>query len=196
MTLARKLCISALVVGVLGVAAGGVTYSAFSRTTESPGNRVSSGTVSIGDNDSGSSMLSLSNAQPGATSTGCIRTTYTGSLPSQVRLYGTVSGGLTPYLTVTVTRGTDPTPSFPSCTGFTAESTDYIGQGAGVVYRGPLSDYPASFGAGIVDPRPAAPETWTSGEARTYRIEVSLDNNLAAQGQSASAEFSWEARNQ
>jgi hypothetical protein len=110
-------------------------------------------------------------------------------------LYATVSGALAPYLTLTVTRGTDSAPSFSSCANFTADATDYIGQGAGVVYQGSLSGYPTDYASGIVDPKPATPETWTTGEAHSYRFNISLDNNLAAQGLSATAAFTWEARN-
>jgi hypothetical protein len=44
-----------------------------------------------------------------------------------MRLYGTVTGSLGPYLTLTVTRGADSGPSFPSCASFSADATNYIG---------------------------------------------------------------------
>lgn len=195
MRLARKLLLSGLVVALTGTLVGAVTFSAFSSVSSNPGNRVQSGTVAIGDNDAGAALLSLVNATPGASSTGCIRTTFTGSLNSDVRLYGAVSGALAPYLTLTVTRGDDSAPAFSSCANFSADPTDYIGQGAGVIYRGPLSGYPSTYAGGVVDPYPAVPEIWTTGEQHSYRFNVTLDNNIAAQGQSASASFIWEARN-
>jgi hypothetical protein len=40
---------------------------------------------------------------------------------------------------------------------------------------------------------PAA--SWTNGDARSYRYTVTVDDTPAAQGLTASATFSWEARN-
>ena len=101
----RKALVSILVVGVAGSVAGSGTFSAFSSTTANPGNSFTAGTVTISDNDSGSSMLSLSNAKPGDSTTGCITTTYTGSLSANVRLYASTTGTLAPYLNLTVTQG-------------------------------------------------------------------------------------------
>ena len=56
-----------------------------------------------------------------------------------------------------ITRGTIATPTFDSCTGFTADAANYIGAGAGVIYDGKLADYPTSYAAGIVDPDSDAP---------------------------------------
>lgn len=195
MSRSRKLLASLLVLGLVGVAVGAGTYAAFSSTTASTGNSFASGTVAIADNDAGAAMLSLSSAVPGDTTTGCIRVSYGGSLDADVRLYGTVSGSLAPYLTLTVTRGQDSSPSFSSCAGFTADATNYNGNGPGVVYSGPLSGYPGSYSTGIVDPKPAALETWTTSEAHSYRFDVTLENDTAAQGLSATATFTWEARN-
>ena len=52
----RKVLLSLLVVGVAGSVAGTGTFSAFSSTTANPGNAFTAGTVTISDNDSGSSM--------------------------------------------------------------------------------------------------------------------------------------------
>ena len=192
----RKLAISALIVGITGVIAGAASWSAFSGTTSNSGNSFAAGTVSISDNDSGGTMLSLTNALPGASTTGCIKVSYSGSLSADVKLWGTVSGALGPYLTLKVTRGTD-TGTFPTCS-FTADTRDYIGQGAGVIYNGNLSSYPSSYAAGLTDPENATggTESWTNPETHAYKLEVTLQNDSAAQGQSATASFTWEARNQ
>jgi len=196
MTKLHKLLLSALVLGALGMVAGAATWSAFSGTTGNPGNTFSTGTVSLADNDGGASLLSLSNATPGATASGCIKVTYDGDLPADVKLFGSVSGTLAQYLTLKVTRGTD-TGTFPNC-NFTADARDYIGQGAGVIYNGNLSALPASYAAGIADPDASTGggETWSNGEGHAYKLEVTLQNDAAAAGQSASASFTWEARNQ
>jgi hypothetical protein len=183
------------VAGVIAAVAVGLTSAAFVGTTSNPGGSFSTGTVAITDNDAGGSMLVLSSAKPGNSDTSCIKVTYTGSLDSTVRLYGAVAGPLAPFLQLTVTRGTDSSPSFDACTNFTSDSTDYIGSGAGVIYSGLLSAYPATYGSGIGDPVSGSPETWTTSEVHSYKFVVSLNNNPAAQGLSATATFTWEARN-
>jgi len=192
---ARKLPATALVLGCFVVLSGAATYSAFSSQTSSSGNSFAAGTVQLADNDAGSAMLSLASAQPAAADTSCILITYSGSLASTVRLYGAISGGLASYLTLTVTRGTDSSPSFDSCTGFTPDGTDYIGAGAGVLYQGNLSAFPTSYAAGLVDPTSGSPESWTTSETHAYRFVVTLQNDNAAQGRIATAAFTWEARN-
>jgi hypothetical protein len=186
----RRVLLICVVVGVAGAIAGIGTYSAFSGTTSNTGNSFVSGTVTIGDNDSGATMLSLSNSKPGDSSTGCIKVTYTGSLAAGVRLYSTLTGTLAQYLTLTVTRGTN-TSAFPSCAAFSADSTDYIGSGAGVIYNGNLSAFPATWSAGLVDPTSA----WAQNDAHAYKFVVTVQDNNAAQGLTSTAGFTWEARN-
>jgi hypothetical protein len=193
---ARKIFLTLIVLGGLAAVSGAATFSAFSSQTTNAANSFAAGTVQLTDNDLGGAMLSLSNAQPGATDTSCILVTYSGSLSSTVRLYGSIAGALAPYLTLTITRGDDPSPLFDDCVGFQPDLTDYVGAGQGVVYQGALSAFPSSYAAGLVDPIPASPETWTTGEAHTYRFVVSLADDNGAQGQSATASFTWEARNQ
>ena len=144
-------------------------------------------------------MLSFSGALPGATDAGCIKVIYSGSLSSNVRLYGTTTGsGLDQYLDLKITRGrfTGADPAFAECDGFEADSTDYIGAGQGVVYNGTVQNFPDDYANGRVDPTSGSPETWTTGESHVYKIEVTLQNNLGAQGKNATQEFTWEARNQ
>jgi hypothetical protein len=192
MSRARRIVLSALVLGAGGLAAGAGTFSAFSATAGNPGNEFSAGTVALADDDAGAALVSLpANARPGDSSTRCINVSYTGTLPAQVRLYANVSGGLADHLTVTITRGSQGAPSFPSCTGFAADGADY-GYGAnGIVFQGKLSGLPASYASAIADPD----GSWTNGEARSYRYAVTVDDTPAAQGLSASATFRWEARN-
>lgn len=190
----RKLLLTGLLVGLVAAVVG-TAFSAFSSTTDNSGNSFAAGTVLVSDNDSGTAMLSLSGAKPGDSDTSCIKLTYTGTLDSTVRLYASVSGALAPYLTLTVTRGTEAAPSFDSCASFTPDATSYIGSGAGVIYSGLLSAFPATYAAGLVDPLAASPETWSTSESHSYRFVVSLNNDEAAQALSGSASFTWEARN-
>jgi hypothetical protein len=188
-----------LLLGLVALAAGGATWAAYTATTGNSGARIEAGSVKLDDNDDGSPLLSLSAAQRGATDSGCIKVTFAGSLDSDVRFYGTTTGsGLDQYLDVKVTRGTyTPTePGFDSCTNFQSDATNYIGAGNGVVYNGTLQSYADSYAAGLVDPLPASPEIWTTGEVHVYKIEVTLQNNSAAEGLNATQTFTWEARNQ
>jgi predicted ribosomally synthesized peptide with SipW-like signal peptide len=191
-----KVAVSLLVLGVLGVALAG-TWSAFSATTDNEGNTFSAGTVTLSDNDADSALFSLSNAAGGSSDTGCITVTYTGSLASTVRLYGTTGGtGLDQYLDLEITRGSLPsTPDFDSCDGFTADGTDYIGAGAGVIYNGTLQGYADDYDAGLVDPTSGTPESWATLESHVYQIQVTVQDNDLAQGKNATQTFTWEARN-
>jgi len=191
----RKVLLSILVVAIVAAVTGTGTYAAFSGTTANPSNAFAAGTVTISDNDAAGSLLSLSNATPGNSSTGCIKITYSGSLNGNVHLYGSSTGSLPSYLTLTVTRGTDSSPSFASCGNFTADSTNYIGSGAGVIYSGNLSAFPSTYGGGVVDPTSGSPATWSTSDAHSYKFVVTVQNNAAAQGLSSTASFTWEARN-
>lgn len=180
-------------------AAGGVTYAAYTATTANAGNLVEAGSVKLSDNGDGSSMLSLSGAVPGNTTSACIRVTYAGTLPASVRLHGTTTGtGLDQYLDLKVTRGVySPTePAFKSCTNFQADGTNYIGAGNGVIYNGTLQAYADDYASGLVDPLPGSPESWTTGEVHVYRLDVTLQNDFSAQNKDAAQAFRWEARNQ
>jgi hypothetical protein len=192
MSRSRKLVLSALVLGAGGLTAGAATFSEFSATTGNPDNEFSAGTVALADDDAGAALVVLpANARPGDSSTRCILVSYSGSLAAQVRLYASVSGGLADHLTLTVTRGSQASPSYPSCTDFAADSGDYGYGPNGIVYQGKLSGLPAGWAGGIVDPA----ATWTNGDARSYRYTVTVDDTPAAQGLTASASFYWEARN-
>ncbi len=188
-----------VLVAVAIVAAAGLStaaYAAYRGVTTNNGNQLAAGSVALSDNDAGSALFTaLGSARASDSETSCIRVRSDGSLDSTVRLYGTVSGGLAPFLTLTVTRGTDPAPSFKSCTSFIADGTSYIGAGPGVIYSGPLSSFPGSYAAGIVDPTAGSSETWSTSEVHVYRFSLSAGTNPAAEGLSATVSFTWEARN-
>ena len=192
----RRPLLILIAAGLLGSIGGGV-HAAFFSSTSSTGNAFAAGSVVLGDNDGGSgAVVTLSNAQAGATDTGCIRLDYTGSLGATVRHYATVSGTLVPHLSLKVTRGADSSPSFRSCSSFTPDATNYIGAGAGVIYNGPLGSFPSTYAAGIVDPVGGSPETWTNPEVHSYKLEITVASTTAIEGLSGSATFRWEARNQ
>lgn len=155
------------------------------------------------DNDADTAMFTMSNMVPGSTEVGCIKVTYSGTLSSSVRLYGTTSGtGLDQFLNLRVTRGTYvPTePGFDSCGNFVADITDHLGAGGGVIYDGTLQAWADDYSSGHLDPSdcllapPCSPESWTDSESHVYRFEISLQDNNSAQGLNATQAFTWEAR--
>lgn len=195
--LRRKLLVSLVLLGAGTGLAGAGTYAAFTSTTQNA-SQFDAGTVNLTDNDAGNALFDLSGMAPtDPTVSRCIVVTYSGSLPSTVRLYGTTGGtGLASYLDLKVTRGTIASPSGSSCTGFTADAVNHRGLGAGVLFDSTLAAYADDYATGLVDATSAAPESWTTGEARAYRFDVTLANDDAAQGRDATQVFTWEARNQ
>jgi hypothetical protein len=192
----RHAVVAAALVGA--AAACAAAYAAYGAVASNAGNSFTAGTVTLSDNDSGSAMFtSLTAARANDSETSCIQVRSDGTLPSTVKLYGSVSGALAPYLTLTVTRGTDVAPAFDNCATFVPDVTNYIGLGAGILLNGALSSFPTTFAAGITDPAVGGGiETWTQNETHVYRFVVSVGSNAAAQGLSASVGFTWEARSQ
>jgi predicted ribosomally synthesized peptide with SipW-like signal peptide len=190
----HKLVLSLLVVVAVGLIAGSTTWSAFTSSTDNSNNSFSSGTVVLGDNDVDSAVLSLSNAKRGNSASGCIKVTYSGSLPARVRMWATTTGTLASYLDIRVRRGSTPS-SFPTCAPFTDDGTNHIGQGNGVIYNGALSSFPTS-GSPLTDPTAGSPETWTNGEERHYEITVTLPSGAGGGGQGVSSTLNlfWEAQ--
>ena len=190
----QKVLLSTLVVGVLcGLTTLGV-FGVFSATTQNAGNEISTGTVAISDNDAGSALYNVTGAKPGDTVSKCIRTTYTGSLPSNVHLYSTSTGGaLAQYVDLTVTKGTQAGGAFPSCVGFNADA-------GGVVFNGTLLGFEQTrtdFANGI-DTNPGIQTSWLTGNSVVYKVDATLQLTTpdASQGASSGVHtFVWEARN-
>ncbi|MCW3014646.1 MAG: hypothetical protein JWO02_1738 [Solirubrobacterales bacterium] len=189
-----KLLLSVLVVGVLGgVSALGV-FGLFTATTQNAGNEISAGTVAISDNDSGSALYNTIGAKPGDTAARCVKTTFTGSLPSAVRLYTTSSpGALAPYVDLTITKGTQATSTFPDCTGFVADANP-------AVYSGTLAQFEqtrTSFATGIAT-GPGVQTSWLTNTSVVFKFQTTLQAGTpdAAQGASSGVHtFIWEAQN-
>jgi len=64
-TKTRKLLLTALTVMVVGSIVAFGTFSAFSSSTENPGNNFDAGTVAISDNDAGSALYNVTTRKPG-----------------------------------------------------------------------------------------------------------------------------------
>jgi hypothetical protein len=195
--IAAKLLATVAIAGWLGLASFSDTFSSFNDVTSNPAATLSAGTVKISDNDGGSALLALSNAKPGDTVTACVVVSYDGTLPASVVLYGATGGsGLDAYLDLKVTRGAiSGTPAAGSCTNFSADATNYINQGAGVVYSGTLQGWPDTSATGQADPKTGAAATWAHGDTHAYRLQATLQSATAGQGKTATQSFSWEAAN-
>ena len=162
-------------------------YASFSDSTPSIPVTLATGTVVLGDDDSGTTMFSLTGLKPGAAATRCITVTSTGTVPALVRLYGsskTTSKSLSSNLTVAVQAGSGGASG--NCAAFVPSST---------VYRGTLNAMPAGFSTGVGD--------WATtgnslGESRSYEITVSMPSNAstASQAGAAGVAFTWEAQSQ
>ena len=185
-----------VVVAVAGAAGAAVSYGAFNSLTGAGASSLQAGTVVLSDNDVGAAVIQLADGDAGQSTSGCIRIRYDGTIGAGVRIHGTATGALAPYLTLTIVRGTDAAPAFNSCASFAPDAADHIGAGAGVVWTGAMSALPATWTTGIVDPSASAPETWTTGEERSYKVVVTVTSAPAGQGRSASVGLSFEARNQ
>ncbi|HWC49611.1 MAG TPA: TasA family protein [Solirubrobacterales bacterium] len=190
-----KVLLTALCVGALGSLAAMGVFGAFSATTTNAGNTITAGTVSIADNDAGAAMYSITNAKPGESVSKCIKVTYTGSLDADVHIYTTSTiGALGQYVELTITPGTQTTPTFPSCTGFTPDS-------GGALYSGTLANFATaknSYANGVVD-YPGTGTKWAANESVVYQVTATLQSSApeAAQGATTGAHtFTWEARNQ
>jgi hypothetical protein len=190
-----KVLLTALCVGALGSLAAMGVFGAFSATTTNAGNTITAGTVAIADNDAGAAMYSIANAKPGESVSKCIKVTYTGSLDADVHIYtSSTIGALGQYVELTITPGSQTTPTFPSCTGFTPDS-------GGALYTGTLANFAAtknSYANGVVD-YPGSGTKWAASESVVYQVTATLQSSApeAAQGATTGAHtFTWEARNQ
>jgi hypothetical protein len=185
----RKLMIELTRVGAIGVALVVLVLlvvtrseAAFSDTTASAANAFATGTVELGDDDAGSAMFSASGMEPGTPVVACLTITYSGTLtPAGVRMYGSTSGALAPYLDTTIEIGAGG--SFGDCTGFAPAST---------LYSGTLSNFGAThanWATGLATFTASANPT-----AHTVKFTVDVQSNNAAQGVAAAATFTFEAQ--
>jgi hypothetical protein len=176
---------------VSGIVVGQASYSAFNSTTSNPTNNWSAGTVALSDDDSNTAMFTATGLKPGSTGTKCIAVTSSGSLASDVNLYGTspaTTNALSTYIHLTIVQGTGGTSS--SCTGFTPLAT------GSSLYSGTLANFATTStnyanGVGTWAPTGTAPET------RTYEFIYTVDAATpnTSQGGTASIGFTWEDQN-
>jgi hypothetical protein len=196
MTNRTKILRTLVVLGVLACIAGAGVFSAFSSQTDNPGNVITAGTVTLADNDAGSALYALTAAKPGDSQTSCVKVTYTGSLNASVKVYTPSSiGELGPNVTLKIEPGTQASPSFPSCTGFTPDS-------GGALFEGTLSSFASehnSYATGIADNPGTVATKWVTNDAVVYRVTATLSASApdAAQGKTTGSHIiRWEAQNQ
>ncbi|MCP3934559.1 MAG: hypothetical protein GY708_04210 [Actinomycetia bacterium] len=156
--------------------------AAFSDTSVNTGSSFSTGSVVITDDDTGTALFSATGMTPGSAVVECIVLTYSGSVtPADIKMYGTTTGTLDTYLDTTIEIGTGGT--FGNCTGFAPAST---------VYSGTLANFSATYlnwASGLALFTAAANPT-----SQTLRVTVDVQNNPAAQSQTSTADFTFEAQ--
>lgn len=156
--------------------------AAFTATTSNSSSGFATGSLSLTDDDAGSALFTASDMTPGTPTVQCIEVTYAGTvLPAPVRLYGSATGTLATYLDTTVEVGSGG--AFSNCAGFTPSST---------IYTGTLANFSATH------------SNWTSAvpvftaastpSVVTLRFTVDVQNDNAAQGTTATADFIFETQ--
>ena len=183
------------------------TRAAFTSSTSNPGNEFDSATITLTDDDSGTTMFNVAGMLPGDTLDHCILVTYAGPagrdsngvkvyIPSYTESVGTT---LDDDLLITVEEGTDATEAFDptgtrtgvgdaqgDCSGFTVEA------GGPEVTDQPLSSFATTYAAGYGDWTPIVTDTNTT---QYYRITVKLATTSTAQGESMTAiPITWEVQ--
>jgi hypothetical protein len=184
-----------LLLGIVACIAGAGVFSAFSSSTENAGNVITTGTVTIEDNDGGSALYSMSAAKPGESKTSCIKVTYKGSLPATVKLFtASTIGALGPYVNLKVEAGTQTSSTFPSCTEFTPAASPTVYEGTLAAFA---TEHP-TYATGITT-NPASATKWETNNSVVYRFTATLSSSAPNSAQGAttgSHAFTWEAQNQ
>ena len=189
--------LAAVATPVALVAAGAMvysaSYSAFTGQTRNSGNQWSTGSISLTDDDNGSSRFQVANMLPGATDTKCIKVTANASVPSTVKGYAvnpvTSPQKLENRIKVTIESGSGG--SFADCTGFVPEGAAHVTD-APLSAIAQVSTFEAGFGGWTVDP---------GVRERTYRMSYKFDTTGMTQaeidqlqGATTGIDMQWEMR--
>ena len=129
--------------------------------------------------------VSFDEVYPGESDSNCITVTSTGSLPADVRLYGTgksVTKSLDKYIGLSWVTGTGGGVG-GECDGFVASGTPV---------NSTLSSFPTAWATGVLP----WTTTGTTTESRTYRLTTTVDSNAPAttKGGTVVVTFVWEAQ--
>lgn len=162
--------------------------AAFVAQNDNTTNQVTAAAIDLADNDSTTAMFpDVTGLMPGTTVYSCIDVTYSGTIdPLPVKLYasGVPTGTLAAYLDLTVEVGADTADAFRACTNFTPTGP--------AVYTGTLSGFATTHGTYA-----AGATTWdpsVTGETRTFRFGLTVQDDAAAEGLTSTFGFSWETR--
>ncbi len=149
--------------------------AAFSSQSALAASAVDSGTVRLSDDDEGHSLFVLEDLSPARPALRCIEITYGGTiLPVALDVQARANGALTEFLDVTIDEGAGG--GYGSCDGFVASDT---------VFEGSLDEMTELGWIGIGT-------LLNSGDRRTFRISLRLEDREAALGQTTTLEFAWE----
>jgi hypothetical protein len=209
---AAVLAIAALLSGTI---VWNSSYAAFTGHTDNTGNAWSTGTVSLTNDQSGSAVFTPALVRPDAAAntlappasgpfvasdvqaggSACVKVTYTGTLPANVRLRAALTetgadGGLGQFLLFDVDTGTGPASGTDvGCAGFTSDGYRYGSASNSTVF---LEGMPATYGLGLGGWNGA-----TQNTTRWYRLSWLLPAGApnAAQLEQVTATFTWEAQN-
>jgi hypothetical protein len=182
----RSLHAILLAVGVLAAAA--LTWrtsgALFSAATANGPDSVATGSVTVSDDDAGSALFSITGMTPGSTRVACVRVSYTGTLPSAIRVYATgttATNALDAHLKLQIEEGSSAATTFPSCRGFVTSAT---------VFNATLDGIGATYGTGHGGWAPSG------AAAKDYRVTYTLSSAAPAGtvNSTASATFTWEAQ--
>jgi len=161
--------------------------AAFVAQNDNTGNSVSSASILLADNDSTTAMFNnVTGMMPGTPVDRCIDVTYTGTVdPTAVMLYasGAPTLDLAPYLDLTIEIGADTPAGFRDCTGFSPTATLYTGTLAA------FASAKNSYATGLSTWDPSA-----TGEVRTFRFRLAVQDDALAANKSTTFGFSWETR--
>jgi predicted ribosomally synthesized peptide with SipW-like signal peptide len=184
--------ILATLTAVTLVGAAGVmgTFAALTDTTTNEDNEFNAATIDLADNDADGFMYQVDDQIPGEFVEKCIEISYTGGRDSDVELYmSTPVDLLAPYLNLTIEAGSQASPVFPGCAGFTADGAP--------LFTGTLADFQtghAAAGDGVAySPNGVAP--WTTGDTVVYRVRLELADVVRGPGENSSGahDFTWQA---
>jgi hypothetical protein len=166
------------------------SYAAFTAQTDNPGNQWAAGTVTLSDNDSGAALFNATGIVPGHSLEKCITVTYSGTVPSTVRLYEDTqtafehTNGLGDALTVKIEEGSLTTAD--DCTSFTPDDPAPAAAFTGTAKTFADTKTGHANGYGLWAPAGAA--------TKTYRITSALgDVDNSYQGGTVKLGFRWEA---
>ncbi|MGI9607703.1 MAG: hypothetical protein ACR2P0_16360 [Acidimicrobiales bacterium] len=139
------------------------------------GSVLTSGTISLVDDDAGRALFDFSDLAPGRPIVSCLEVVYEGTiLPVDMSLRSETFGDLGEFLDLSIVEGTGA--GFESCDGFTPTTTLYSGTLATFAEQGPLD----------------LGRVLNQGGSRSYRFTFDLQDEQEALGRSATADFVWE----